>query len=159
MRAASGEVDVAIVTSLGTIDVALDPVHAPITVKNFLRLVDRHFYDGGTFFRAVPGFVIQGGNQARETASDPTIPLESPSKTGLHNVDGALSMARRSDPDSADSEFFVDDGKQPYLDGPPGYAVFGHVTKNLELVRKIARLPAQGEMLLQPVKIVRIERI
>lgn len=158
-RAASDPPRIAIVTSLGTIDVVLDPVHAPITTKNFLRLVDRKFFDGGTFFRAIPGFVIQGGNKARETDRDQMIPLESPAKTGLRNVDGAIAMARTSEPNSATSEFFIDDGDQPRLDEPPGYAAFGHVTKNMDLVRKIARLPAQDQMLLQPVKIIRIRRI
>ena len=160
--AATGDVKVAIVTSLGTIEVVLDPVHAPITVKNFLRRVDQKFYDGGTFFRAVPTFMIQGGDKARETATDPTIPLESTLKTGLRNVDGAISMARRTDPNSADTEFFICDGDQPTLDGSmtqPGYAAFGHVTKNMDVVRRIARLPAQQQMLIAPVKIVRIRRI
>ncbi len=160
--AAADDVNVAIVTNLGTIEVALDPVHAPITTKNFLRLVDRKFYDGGTFFRAVPQFVIQGGNKTRETDADPTIPLETPYKTGVKNVDGAISMARTSEPNSATSEFFISDGDQPRLDGSatePGYAAFGHVTKNIELVRRIARLPAPGQMLTDPVKIVRIRRI
>jgi peptidyl-prolyl cis-trans isomerase A (cyclophilin A) len=160
--AAPSNVNVAIVTNLGTIDVALDPEHAPITVKNFLRYVDTKFYDGGTFFRAVPGFVIQGGNKTRESDMAPRITLESPLKTGVRNVDGAIAMARTSDPDSATSEFFLDDGAQSVLDGSDprsGYAAFGHVTKNIELVRKIARLPAQGQLLLEPVKIIRIHRI
>jgi peptidyl-prolyl cis-trans isomerase A (cyclophilin A) len=153
---------VAIVTSAGTIDVVLDPVHAPVTTKNFLNLVDHKFYDGGTFFRAVPGFVIQGGNKARETDHDKTIPLETPLKTGVKNVDGSIAMARTSDPDSATSEFFIDDGDQAMLDGAPGqpgYAAFGHVTKNLDAVRKIARLPAESQMLLAPIKIISIRRI
>jgi peptidyl-prolyl cis-trans isomerase A (cyclophilin A) len=162
LNAAPTQVKVAIVTSLGTIEVVLDPVHAPITVKNFMHRVDQKFYDGGTFFRAVPSFMIQGGDKAHETATDPTIPLESPLKTGLRNVDGAISMARRTDPDSADTEFFICDGDQPSLDGSmtqPGYAAFGHVTKNMDVVRRIARLPAPGQMLTDPVKIVRIRRI
>jgi cyclophilin family peptidyl-prolyl cis-trans isomerase len=104
-RAASGPPQIAIVTSLGTIDVVLDPAHAPITVRNFLRLVDRKFFDGGTFFRSVPGFVIQGGNKARESERDTPIALEPPAKTGLRNLDGAIAMARTSDPNSATSEF------------------------------------------------------
>ena len=153
---------VAIVTSAGTIDVVLDPVHAPITTKNFLALVDRKFYDGGTFFRAVPGFVIQGGNKTRETDSDKTIPLETPLKTGVKNGDGAIAMARTSDPNSATSEFYIDDGDQAMLDGSPdqpGYAAFGHVTKNMDAVRKIARMPGQSQMLLAPIKIISIHRI
>jgi peptidyl-prolyl cis-trans isomerase A (cyclophilin A) len=161
-NAAPAAVKIAIVTNLGTIEAVLDPVHAPITVKNFLHYVDAKFFDDGSFFRAIPEFVIQGGNKPREKDSDTLIPLETPMKTGLRNVDGALSMARTSDPNSATSEFFIDDGAQARLDGSmtePGYAVFGHVTKNMELVRQIARLPAQGQMLLTPVKIVRIRRL
>jgi len=160
--AAPADVKIAIVTSAGTIDAVLDPAHAPITVKNFLHLVDRKFFDGGTFFRAVPQFVIQGGNKARETEHDPTIVLETPLKTGLRNVDGSLAMARTPDPNSATSEFFIDDGDQAMLDGTatqPGYAVFGHVTKNMDVVRKIARSPAQAQMLLEPVKIISIRRV
>jgi peptidyl-prolyl cis-trans isomerase A (cyclophilin A) len=160
--AASGMVNVAIVTSLGTIDVALDPVHAPVTTKNFLKLVDRKFYNGATFFRAIPDFVIQGGNKAREAPGDTQIPLETPLKTGILNTDGAISMARTSDPNSATSEFFLCDGAQSRLDGSmtvPGYAAFGHVTKNMELVRRIARLPVQGDQLVDPVKIIRISRL
>lgn len=160
--AASGEVKVAIVTSAGTIEVALDPVHAPVTAKNFLRLVDRKFYNGGTFFRAVPKFMIQGGDKARETEHDPTIPLESPLKTGVRNVDGAISMARTPDPNSADSEFFICDGDQARLDGTrsqPGYTAFGHVTKNMDVVRRIARMPVSGDQLVTPVKIIRIQRL
>jgi peptidyl-prolyl cis-trans isomerase A (cyclophilin A) len=155
-------VKVAIVTDRGTIEVALDPVHAPITVKNFLHYVDMKFYDGGTFFRAVPNFVIQGGNKSREAPADPHIALENSTKTGLHNIDGAISMARTSDPNSATSEFFICDGAQAELDPSergPGYAAFGFVTKNMALVRQIARMPASGEMLLTPVKIIRIYRI
>jgi peptidyl-prolyl cis-trans isomerase A (cyclophilin A) len=160
--AAPEQPQVAIVTSAGTIDVVLDPVHAPVTTKNFLDLVDRKFYDGGTFFRAVPGFVIQGGNKTRESDRDKTIPLETPLKTGVKNVDGSIAMARTSDPNSATSEFFIDDGDQAMLDGAanqPGYAAFGHVTKNMDVVRKIARLPAESQMLLAPIKIISIRRI
>lgn len=162
VAAAPGTVNVEIVTSLGTIDVALDAARAPVTVKNFLHYVDAKFYDGGTFFRAVPGFVIQGGNQPHERPSDPKIPLESPLKTGVRNVDGAIAMARTMDPNSATSEFYIDDGTQARLDGTgpdDGYAAFGHVTKNMDLVRKIARLPSDGQMLLKPVKILRIRRV
>ena len=66
--AAAVDVNVAIVTTAGTIEVALDPVHTPITTKNFLAYVDKKFFDGGTFFRAVPGFVIQGGEQGERNA-------------------------------------------------------------------------------------------
>ncbi len=160
--AAPATVKIAIVTERGTIEVALDPVHAPVTVKNFLHYVDAKFYNGGTFFRAVPGFVIQGGNKSRESPSDRPIDLENSTKTGLHNIDGAISMARTSDPNSATSEFFICDGPQVELDpsgSTEGYAAFGFVTKNMALVREIARLPAEQQMLVTPVKILKIYRI
>jgi peptidyl-prolyl cis-trans isomerase A (cyclophilin A) len=160
--ATNGGIAIAIVTDRGRIEAVLDPVHAPVTTKNFLRYVDRGFYTGGTFFRAVPGFVIQGGNKNRERATDRPIPLEAPSRTGLKNVDGALAMARTEVPDSATSEFYICDGDQPNLDGTgpgTGYAVFGHVTKNMALVRAIAAAPAVGQALTTPVKILSIARI
>jgi peptidyl-prolyl cis-trans isomerase A (cyclophilin A) len=153
---------VEIVTQYGKIVVALDRKHAPKTVANFLRYVDRHFYDGGSFFRAVPGFVIQGGNKPRESPDDPKLALETPLSTGIRNTDGAISMARTSDPDSATSEFFICDGPQPALDGAPeqpGYAAFGHVTSGMDVVKKIVNQPAEEQMLTTPVRIVKIVRL
>jgi len=151
-----------IVTQMGKIDVALDRKRAPKTVANFLRYVDARFYDGGAFFRAVPGFVIQGGNKVRERPTDPKLPLETPLATGVRNIDGAISMARTPDPDSATSEFFICDGAQPALDGAPGqpgYAAFGHVISGMNVVRAIVQQPADQQMLISPVRIVRIVRL
>lgn len=159
---APGGPHVRIVTTDGTIVVVLDPQHAPKTTANFLRYVDRGFYNGGTFFRAIPGFVIQGGNKTRERPSDPKLELETPLRTGLRNTDGAISMARTPDPNSATSEFFLCDGDQATLDGSmsePGYAAFGHVTSGMDVVRKIVQQPTNDEMLVAPVKIVAIERV
>jgi peptidyl-prolyl cis-trans isomerase A (cyclophilin A) len=161
-RGKAAGIQIAIVTNQGTINVALDPVHAPVTTKNFLHYVDVKFYDGGTFFRAIPGFVIQGGNKSRELPNDRPIVLEAPIKTGVRNTDGAISMARTSDPNSATSEFFICDGDQARLDGgmdQPGYAAFGHVTSGMDIVRKIAREPAENQMLAAPVKILKIYRL
>jgi len=151
-----------IVTQMGKIDVALDRKRAPKTVANFLHYVDAHFYDGGAFFRAVPGFVIQVGNKVRESPTDPKLPLETPLATGVRNIDGAISMARTPDPDSATSEFFICDGAQPALDGAPGqpgYAAFGHVISGMNVVRAIVRQPADQQMLVSPVRIIRIVRL
>jgi|SRR5271155_328245 len=151
-----------IFTSAGNIVVQLEPQHAPKTVANFLHYVDTKFYSGGTFFRAVPGFVIQGGNRPHEKPTDPKIVLEPPISTGIRNTDGAISMARTSDPNSATSEFFICDGAQPSLDGSmtqPGYAAFGHVISGMDVVRKIAQLPANGQMLVNPITIVKIVRV
>jgi peptidyl-prolyl cis-trans isomerase A (cyclophilin A) len=153
---------VEIVTKSGTIVIALDDKRAPKTVANFMRYVDRKFYDGGTFFRAVPGFVIQGGNRAHEKPSDPKLVLEPPISTGIQNKDGAISMARTTDPNSATSEFFICDGDQPSLDGSmsaPGYAAFGRVISGMDVVRAISRMQAPNEMLVTPVKIVKIVRV
>jgi peptidyl-prolyl cis-trans isomerase A (cyclophilin A) len=150
---------VEIVTPEGNVVVSLDATHAPNTVANFLGYVDRKFYDGGTFFRAVPGFVIQGGNQKRERPNDVKIDLESPAQTGLRNTDGAIAMARTMDPNSATSEFYIDIGDQASLDQPPGYAAFGHVIKGMDVVHKIASMPASQQMLDRPVKIIKIYRV
>jgi cyclophilin family peptidyl-prolyl cis-trans isomerase len=126
-----------------------------------LHYVDTKFYNGGTFFRVVPNFVIQGGNRPREKPSDPKIDLETPLSTGILNKDGALAMARTSDPNSATSEFFIDVGDQPFLDGTsatPGYAAFGHVVSGMDVVRKIVSLPAEGQMLVKEIKIVKVVR-
>jgi peptidyl-prolyl cis-trans isomerase A (cyclophilin A) len=162
VSAAPSEIPIRIYTSAGTIDVTLDAVHTPNTTKNFLKYVDAKFYNGGTFFRAIPGFVIQGGNKAKESPADKPIDLEWPAKTGVKNVDGAIAMARTSDLNSATSEFFIDDGAQARLDGTdqvPGYTAFGHVTKGMDVVRKIVNMPKDGDQLLQPVKILRIVRV
>jgi cyclophilin family peptidyl-prolyl cis-trans isomerase len=151
-----------IVTTDGTIVAALDPAHAPKTVANFLHYVDTKFYDGGSFFRAVPNFVIQGGNKTKESPRDKPIELEDPQTTGLKNLDGSLAMARTSDPNSATSEFFIDIGPQAFLDGGngmPGYAVFGSVISGMDVVNKIVAGQAASQMLVAPVKIVKVERV
>ena len=155
-------VRIRITTSEGTIDVVLDRTHAPKTTANFLHYVDTGFYNGGSFFRSVPGFVIQGGNKPLERPTDPKLPLEDPIRTGLRNVDGAISMARTREPNSATSEFFICDGDQPSLDGSmsqPGYAAFGRVTSGMTVVRNIANMPAENQLLTKPVTIVSIKRI
>ena len=165
-------VDVAIETSSGTIVVCLAVNKAPETARNFLHNVDTHAYDGTSFYRNVtratqpqaPFEVIQGGMGA--DAHNPLlqpIHLEPTAKTGLHNTDGTIAMARTSDPDSATTEFFLDVGDARYLDsgGPlgPGYAAFGHVVRGIDVVRKIHRSPTQDDRLTPPVRIIRMHRL
>ncbi|MBV9408911.1 MAG: peptidylprolyl isomerase [Candidatus Eremiobacteraeota bacterium] len=160
-------VDVAIRTTAGTIVVRLDPVRAPITTKNFLHYVATGAYDGTTFYRTVRRAtepqskieVIQGGlNPQTNNPMIAPIPLEQTNKTGLHNTDGAIAMARQTDPNSATTEFFIDVGDDRFLDagGPlgPGYAVFGHVVRGMDVVRRIHRSPASGENLTPPIRIL-----
>lgn len=161
--AAAQGVDIAIVTESGTIIVALDPVHAPRTVHAFLHYVDERFYNGGEFFRAAPRVMIHGGNPAREQRTDPLTPYEPSLMTGLEATDGAIAMAGPKGPTGATSEFFICDGNHPELDGSmssPGYAVFGHVIKGMNVVRAIARLPIapSSQRLLTPVRIITIRR-
>jgi peptidyl-prolyl cis-trans isomerase A (cyclophilin A) len=163
--------DVAIKTTDGTIVVRLDAAHAPGTVKNFLHYVDAHTYDKTTFYRTVSRArepqskieVIQGGlNPQTSNPMIAPIKLEPTSKTGLHNTDGVISMARTSDPNSATTEFFICIGDNRFLDagGPlgPGYAAFGKVIRGADVVRKIQRSNANGESLTPPVQIISITR-
>ncbi len=169
---AAAPVDVAIQTSMGTIVVRLDRAHAPGTAANFLHYVDAGTYNGTTFYRTVskanePGSqieVIQGGlNPQGPNPAIRPIPLEPTTKTGLHNTDGAISMARTSDPNSGSTEFFLCIGDNRYLDagGPtgPGYAAFGKVVRGADVMRKIQRAHANGEMLAPPVRIVKMTRL
>lgn len=163
-------VDVRIVTTLGTIVVRLDPKHAPKTTANFLHYVDTKAYDGTSFYRTVaranepqaPFEVIQGGIGPSGASGSVPIPLEPTSASRLHNTDGAIAMARSSDPNSATTEFFIDVGDARYLDagGPlgPGYAVFGRVIAGQAVVRKIHAAHAQGESLQPSVRIVTMRR-
>ena len=162
-------------TSAGEIGMELDAKRAPTTVANFLRYVDGGFFDGGQFHRTVtmdnqPDSpvkieVIQGSvRRESEKKEFAPISLERTSRTGLRHVDGAVSMAR-SGPDSATSSFFICIGDQPSLDyggkrnlDGQGFAAFGRVTSGMDVVRKIQRMPAAGQTLTPPVKIVRIRR-
>ena len=103
----------------------------PVTTTNFLNLIEEGFYNGLTFHRYEPGFVIQGGdpNGDGTGGSNQTIELEI---VGRSHTRGTLGMARSSDPDSASSQFFVNLANNTFLDG--GYAVFGEVTEGMDVV-------------------------
>lgn len=125
-----------IVTNKGTIKIALYEKDAPITTKNFISLVNRHFYDGLTFHRVEPGFVIQGGdpNGDGSGGSDKTIKLEVSPKL-KHDAAGVVAMARTSDPNSASCQFYITLAPASFLD--MNYAVFGRVIEGLDVVHKI----------------------
>ena len=128
-------------TSLGNIDIELYPAKAPETVANFLELVDDGFYDGLIFHRVVAGFVIQaGGYDAALTYRDPPHTVVNESRNGLSNQIFSVAMARLADPDSADTQFFINVKNNPHLDGSrvqPGYTVFGQVVAGKEVVHEI----------------------
>ena len=142
-------------TNMGDIRAVLFKDKAPITTQNFIALAESGFYDGLTFHRIIKGFVIQGGDPRGDGTggSGKTIPLET--HEDLTHVDGALAMARSTDPNSASSQFYICDGPQHGLDGK--YAVFGRVTEGMDVVREIAGVPTDD--MDRPIKPVIIERI
>ena len=124
----------------GTIKLELDRKAAPITVENFLKLVEEDFYDGLTFHRIVSGFMIQGGDPEGTGmgGSDETIKGEFSAngvENSLSHTRGAISMARSSAMDSASSQFFIVQEDSTFLDGE--YAAFGYVTEGIEIVDQI----------------------
>lgn len=125
-----------LVTAKGTIELSLDAKAAPVTVNNFVFLAREGYYDGLTFHRVDPGFVIQGGDPAGNGSGRPgyTIPDEA---SGLEHVDGALAMAKTPEPNSAGSQFYITLGAQHSLDGR--YTVFGAVTSGNDVPKAIAR--------------------
>ena len=123
-------------TAKGTIKFELYEDLAPITTANFIELAERKFYDGLSFHRVEPGFVIQGGCPWGNGmgGSDKRIPLEVTPNL-KHGEAGAVAMARSSDPNSASSQFYITLGNASFLDG--NYAVFGRVTEGQSVVNSI----------------------
>jgi peptidyl-prolyl cis-trans isomerase B (cyclophilin B) len=124
----------------GKIIIELYPQIAPNTVNNFLYLVQKGFYDGLTFHRVIPGFMIQGGDPEGNGMGDPGYSIKGEfSSNGFKNdllhEAGVISMARAADPDSAGSQFFIMVEDAPHLDGE--YAAFGKVIEGMEEVKSI----------------------
>ena len=138
----NGEPEIAVITvkDYGTIEVELDRSAAPITVDNFVNLVNDGFYNGLTFHRIISGFMIQGGDPLGNGTggSDKQIKGEF-SQNGVENpishTRGTISMARANNPDSASSQFFIVHEDSEFLDGQ--YAAFGHVTEGMDVVDSI----------------------
>ena len=129
------------VEKFGTIEVELNKDAAPITVDNFVKLVNKGFYNGLTFHRIIRGFMIQGGCPKGNGTGGPGYSIKGEfSANGVNNPikheRGVISMARAMDPDSAGSQFFIMHQAAPHLDGQ--YAAFGKVIKGIEVVDAIA---------------------
>lgn len=122
-------------TEKGIIKAELYTDKAPITTNNFIELANSGFYNGLTFHRVEPGFVVQTGDPKGDGTggSDKTIPLEI--NADLKHVKGALGMARTNDPNSATSQFYITLADTPFLD--ENYAVFGKVVEGMDVVEKI----------------------
>lgn len=132
-------------TSQGTIVIELDPVKAPKSVENFLGYVKDGFYKDTIFHRVIPGFMIQGGGMNAKMEEKKTkAAIENEAKNGLKNVRGSIAMARTGDPHSATAQFYINLVDNGPLDYPSrdgwGYAVFGKVTKGMDVVDKIAKV-------------------
>ncbi len=121
-------------TTHGNIEAELYPTDAPKTVARIQELAGKGFYNGLTFHRVVPGFVVQGGDPKGNGTggSGQNIPAEFNSKK---HVEGTLAMARSADPNSADSQFYISLGTHSHLDN--NYTVFGSVVKGIDAVKKI----------------------
>jgi peptidyl-prolyl cis-trans isomerase B (cyclophilin B) len=145
-------------TEAGVIEMELFPESAPESVRNFLNLTATGLFDGTSFSRVVPGFVIQGGNMwSREGGKVTraigeralrTLPDE-PSRI-LHER-GIVSMARPDEPNKATTDFFILVAAAPYLDGK--FAAFGRVTKGMEVVDAINKAPVTDEKPEKPVRV------
>jgi len=130
-------------TSMGSFTLALDPAKAPKTVANFLTYVDEGFYDNTILHRAIPDFVIQGGGfEAGMKYKNPRAPVKNESSNRLKNLSGAISMARRTHPDTATSQFYINLSHNTSLDYisklQPGYTVFGRISKGMDVIDKIS---------------------
>ncbi len=174
-RATPGYVRVRFDTSAGPIIVALDVKRAPATSRNFLAYVDDGRFDDTVFYRSARrkaepslGF-IQGGIRTDARRILPPFPHERTDRTGVRHVDGAISMARRPEPNSAGGNFVLLVGAMPSMDAKgdfAGYAAFGRVVGGMATVKRILAVPTgggmdamKGQMILDPIRILRARRL
>ena len=134
-------------TSMGSIEIELFAEQAPLSTANFLEYVNSDFFDGLIFHRVIPGFMIQGGGMDAKMREKPNkAPIQNEADNGLKNDRGTLAMARTQNPHSATSQFFINLVNNDFLnhtskDGRGwGYAVFGKVTKGMDVVDAIAQV-------------------
>ena len=144
----------------GKIELELYPEHAPKTVANFEALVKEGFYNGRTFHRVIPGFMIQGGDPLGNGMGGAKNNIKGEFRANGHpnpikHTRGVLSMARAFDPNSASSQFFIMHADAPHLDGQ--YAAFGKVVSGMETVDEIANV--KTDMRDRPVIDMRMKKV
>lgn len=156
----SGAPRVMLETSMGEIVLELDSESAPKTVENFLGYAQAGFYDGTVFHRVIDGFMIQGGGFTEDMTQKPTgEEITNEADNGLKNKRGTIAMARRGDPDSASSQFFINTVNNRPLDhtgkSPQGwgYAVFGEVVEGMDVVDAIAKVKTGSKAMFQDVPV------
>jgi peptidyl-prolyl cis-trans isomerase B (cyclophilin B) len=148
-------VTVTLQTDKGAIVIEVYDSSAPVAATNFLNLAREGFYDGTTFHRLVPGFVIQGGDPNGNSTGGPGYTIQDEPVVGRY-ARGIVAMARSPGPDSQGSQFFIvlDDSAGQSLAGG-GYAIIGMVAQGMDVVDAIAAMPnagsAQGNLALDPV--------
>jgi len=132
-------------TKYGNMKIRFFPEVAPNHIENFIRLAEQGFYDGTTFHRVIPGFMIQGGDpnskssdRSRHGTGGPGYTVKAEFSDKPHKR-GTVSMARAADPDSAGSQFFICVADAGFLDRQ--YTVFGEVVSGMDMADKIVRLP------------------
>ncbi len=137
-------VNAVITTSMGDVHVALDKKNAPVTVNNFIQYINTGFYENTIFHRVIKGFMIQGGGFNTNMQKKPTNePITNEANNGLSNTRGTLAMARTSIINSATSQFFINTTNNNFLDNSSrdfGYAVFGKVTKGMDVIDSISNV-------------------
>lgn len=166
---AADEVNVVMNTSMGTIELELYPDKAPISVENFVNYANSGFYDGTIFHRVIGNFMIQGGGFTPDMQKKATRePIKNEAANGLSNRRGTIAMARLPQPDTATSQFFINVQNNMNLDyqGPNnmGYAVFGKVTRGMDVVDDIrfvqtGKRGPMGDVPVEPVIIESVEII
>lgn len=154
--AASKTVDVILETNMGKIELELNQELAPISVANFIQYVETGFYNNTIFHRVINNFMVQGGGFDQYMRQKPTLGMiKNEAKNGLKNDRGTVAMARTSAVDSASSQFFINHKDNDFLNHGGrdyGYAVFGKVTKGMDVVDAIARIRTKsGDVPVNPV--------
>ena len=147
--------DVVVKTNMGSFTVRVDPESAPCAAAAFVGLARAKFFDGTTFHRIVPGFVIQGGDPTTTGTGGPGYSTVDRPPANARYTRGVVAMAKTQDeaPGTAGSQFFVVTGEDAGL--PPDYAIVGKVTKGLDVVMRIGKLGNMQEKPTQPVVITR----
>lgn len=156
---------VSVETNLGPFKMELYKDKAPMTVENFLNYAEKKFYDGTTFHRVIPNFMIQGGGFTDKMVKKETgPPIKNEAKNGLKNLKYTVAMARTNVVDSATSQFFINLKGNDFLDHTAenyGYAVFGKVIEGTQVIDKIAQVSTttKGQYQNVPAKPVIIKSI
>ncbi|MEL7297879.1 MAG: peptidylprolyl isomerase [Pseudomonadota bacterium] len=137
--------EVLVDTTFGEFVIELETTRAPVTVRNFLELVNEGYYNNTTFHRVIPGFVVQGGGYGPKYQPKPETPeIINESGNGLSNLRGTIAMAREDAPHTANSQFYINLDDNVRLDPREdrwGYTVFGRVTSGMDVLDAVAGVP------------------